>query len=206
MNTRRLLRKGLVTVGFMWAVTLVYISAISLTYLSTRDRIRRNERLALQTGVLQAAGLAVPSRPADIIEQYARHVREVSATGPFTILDEAEDRLGRVVLTRGAGLWGTIVAAVGLDDRDGRLLGITFLEHNETPGLGARISEDWFRGQFVGKRPPLTMASRDATEKDDAFEAITGATVTSTAVRDMLNALAEDGPPNASSRKRHPVP
>ncbi len=39
-----------------------------------------------------------------------------------------------------------------------RILGLAFLRHSETPGLGGRITEDWFLEQFRGL--PLRPAKR----------------------------------------------
>ena len=55
---------------------------------------------------------------------------------------------------------------------------------NETPGLGQKASEEAFTSQFIGKDGPFTYG-------ENGVEAITGATVTSTAV---LKALTEAFP------------
>ena len=52
----------------------------------------------------------------------------------------------------------------------------------ETDGLGAKAREDTFTSQFIGKKIPVTMADVDA---------ITAATVTTTAVVDAINQIAD---------------
>ena len=52
----------------------------------------------------------------------------------------------------------------------------------ETDGLGAKAREDTFTSQFIGKKIPVTMADVDA---------IAGATVTTTAVVDAINQIAD---------------
>ena len=65
---------------------------------------------------------------------------------------------------------------------------IDFIKQNETPGLGARIEEEWFRKQFRGKTPPFTLVQEDTENTaPDEINAITGATYTSSYVRDMVN-------------------
>ena len=90
-------------------------------------------------------------------------------------------------LRSGPGLWGEITAAVGMDRNLERLTGVDFLKQNETPGLGARIAESWFREQFRGKRGPFTTVAEGLAAGENQFDAITGATNTSNSVKDLLN-------------------
>ncbi|RMG84930.1 MAG: FMN-binding protein, partial [Candidatus Dadabacteria bacterium] len=94
----------------------------------------------------------------------------------------------------GPGFWGPISGVVAVDPAGERILGISFVRHQETPGLGGRISEGWFRDQFRGK--PLEV--RDGRVLEFVFrpptgerevEAITGATQTSTRLARFLNAF-----------------
>ena len=68
---------------------------------------------------------------------------------------------------------------------DGTLAGVRVLRHNETPGLGDKIDSsksDWIR-QFAGQRLDAPSPDDWKVDKDGgAFEAITGATITSRAV------------------------
>jgi Na+-transporting NADH:ubiquinone oxidoreductase subunit C len=92
-----------------------------------------------------------------------------------------------VFIRTGPGLWGDITATVGLDQDLERLTGVDFLKQVETPGLGARISEDWFREQFRGKRGPFTTVAEGQPTQENEFDAITGATLTTNFVKDILN-------------------
>ena len=75
--------------------------------------------------------------------------------------------------------------ALGLTP-DGKVSKIAFTELNETAGLGMRADEDAFKDQFPGKSGSVSLVKGDAGE--DQISAITGATVTSTAVTNALNA------------------
>lgn len=77
------------------------------------------------------------------------------------------------------GYSGRIDVMVGVDPQ-GVLHNIVVLRHAETPGLGDKIEDDWFRGQFVGK----TLQSADWRVKKDGgeFDQITGATISARAV------------------------
>jgi Na+-transporting NADH:ubiquinone oxidoreductase subunit C len=77
---------------------------------------------------------------------------------------------------------------VGFDARLEKLTGVDFLKQAETPGLGARIGESWFREQFRGKRGPFSTVGEGEPAAENQFDAITGATLTSNFVKDLLNA------------------
>ena len=65
---------------------------------------------------------------------------------------------------------------------DGTCSGVSIISHSETSGLGANATKEDFRNQFVGK-------SNVAVTKDGGeIAALTGATITSRAVCDGVNA------------------
>ena len=151
----------------------------------------------MKRAVREAAGLAPQPNAGALEDWYAESVTaEPNASQPvhFRVRDAGTgESTAFVFVRRGAGLWGTITAVVGLTPDCSEVTGVTFVDHNETPGLGARISEDWFKRQFRGKAGRLTTVPEGTgTLSSREFDAITGATITSTAVRDIMNAaLAE---------------
>jgi Na+-transporting NADH:ubiquinone oxidoreductase subunit C len=190
------LRKRVETVLFMCVVSAVFTSGVSLAYLATRERVRINETVFLKRALLGCAGVDVPADARDVAAAYRSCIEEVldetGTAGCYVArLPGSEQPTGYVCIERGAGLWGSIVAVVGFEPDLKTLIGIDFIQQNETPGLGGRIVEDWFRNQFVGKRGPFTMAPEGEADGIDEFDAITGATITSTAVKDILNRSAE---------------
>ena len=74
------------------------------------------------------------------------------------------------------GFGGTIKILIGVDNSK-KITGTKILEHLETPGLGERITEDEFLEQFVNK--PITLQANE-------IDAITGATISSTAIIDTI--------------------
>lgn len=180
------------TLAFMLAITVVVVSAVSGAYLLTADRIRLNESLFLKRAILTAAGLEVTKDPADLARLYEIRVRATSDPDWFEVLEsEGGPVKGQVLRESGAGLWGTIRGVVGFDAAGERLTGIEFTEQNETPGLGARIDEAWFKLQFKGKRGPFELVPEGAPDKANEFDAITGATITSKGVRELVNRCVE---------------
>ena len=74
---------------------------------------------------------------------------------------------------------------------DGTIKGVIVGDHGETPGLGAKASDDAFRNQYIGKPidNPLTVVKTDASDTYD-IQAITSATITSRGVTDAVNTAA----------------
>ncbi len=186
--SRKKMREWARTLGFMAAASAACVAAVAGAYQGTRGRIRANEQTVLRRAVLMAAGLDdVPAEPAAVAERFAMLARP---------LDGGGYRVGGdiVVVSRTtSGLWGPIQAMVGIDPQEKRLAGIAFLAHQETPGLGARIEEPWFRAQFRGLAWPVALAAEGQPRTEGEFDAITGATITSAAVRDLVNAAMPQG-------------
>jgi Na+-transporting NADH:ubiquinone oxidoreductase subunit C len=205
MNLTAQTRERVTTVAFMFAVTWVVISAVSAAHLLTRSRIQINESLHLKSALLKAAAIPLPATPAEIIALFNQRIQEDTegVTGAYRVSEAAGTGApARVFLETGTGLWGPIVMAVGFDGVGGRVTGVEVVDQTETPGLGARISEAGFRAQFRGKLGPFSLASGGTGEKEDAMDAITGATITSTAVRDILNRCVARAARPAQSERR----
>ena len=95
----------------------------------------------------------------------------------------------------GKGLWGPIWGYVALKDDLNTIYGVIFDHKGETPGLGAEITKDWFQRQFIGKKifdengdfVSVSVVVGGAPEGSlHAVDAISGATITSRGVENML--------------------
>lgn len=100
-----------------------------------------------------------------------------------------------VVPMTGKGLWGPVWGYVALNGDCTTIVGAVFDHKGETPGLGAEISLPPFHKQFVGKHlfedgefksVTLTKGVGSSTGNPFAVDAISGGTLTSNGVRDML--------------------
>jgi Na+-transporting NADH:ubiquinone oxidoreductase subunit C len=177
---------------FMLAITVIFIGVVSGIFLATRDLVRLNESLFLKKSVLFSADIALPEKGAEIDALYRTRVREVKgpdeAVRYFEILDErGAEVTGYTVFAYGPGLWGEIGAVLGFDKSLEKLTGIDFIKQNETPGLGARIMEDWFREQFRGRKGPFVLVPEGTAEGENELDAITGASYTSSFVLSLVN-------------------
>ncbi|BCR06922.1 electron transport complex subunit G [Desulfuromonas versatilis] len=77
------------------------------------------------------------------------------------------------------GYSGNIEIMVGILP-DGSVVGIEILTHAETPGLGDKIAQGWFKQQFAGKN--LENADWRVKKDGGQFDQITGATISPRAV------------------------
>lgn len=95
---------------------------------------------------------------------------------------------GYAVEVNPSGFGDTITMMVGID-KDGNVLGISIISHAETASLGAAATTsagENFRGQFTG-----ASGSVSVTKDGGEIDAITGATITSRAVCDGVNAALD---------------
>ena len=81
------------------------------------------------------------------------------------------------------GFSGNISLMAGFKP-DGTIIGISVLNHKETPGLGTKMTEPEFKEQFTGKNPAEFMLK---VKKDGGqVDAITAATISSRAFCDAI--------------------
>jgi len=103
-------------------------------------------------------------------------------------LDNSGNVIGYIIsTTTGDGYNGDIAAAVGIAS-DGTVIGVEMLEINETAGLGSKANDKDFKEQYAGKKVEAFSVSKDGNSADNEIEAISGATITSTAVTNAVNA------------------
>ena len=101
----------------------------------------------------------------------------------------AGEVLGYVInATSPDGYAGDLQISVGIS-KDKKVLGLGFLSISETPGLGLKANEPAFKDQFVGKDASGDIERiKTGTANEQQFNALSGATYTSTAVGNALNA------------------
>ncbi|MPN65164.1 Electron transport complex subunit RsxG [bioreactor metagenome] len=88
------------------------------------------------------------------------------------------------------GYGGLIEMVVGIDD-EGKLIDIKILSHTETPGLGAKAADPAFSDQFEKKNVDRIVITKSAPTEENEVQAISGATITSSAVADGVNTALE---------------
>ncbi|CAN5231085.1 Na(+)-translocating NADH-quinone reductase subunit C [soil metagenome] len=106
-----------------------------------------------------------------------------------------------IIPLRGAGLWNAIFGYVSLKDDVNTVKGVVFDHLGETPGLGAEITKEWFRERFADEKIMdgsgnfigiSVVKGNPSTSKDDnRVDAISGATITTDGVSDMIKERLE---------------
>lgn len=92
--------------------------------------------------------------------------------------------LAYIIPSEARGYGGTIKILMAVDTNE-KIINFKILAHNETPGLGDRATLTNFQYQFRGKKiENMEIVKNHDTNKIDA---ITGATITSTAVTKAIN-------------------
>jgi RnfABCDGE-type electron transport complex G subunit len=107
----------------------------------------------------------------------------------FEALAPDKQRVGWSFKVHGMGFSGPVEMVVAVDADFEKIMGLDVLASSETPGFGDRIKSDWYRDQFAGApAEPLTLVKvADPAVKDAQIVALTGATVSSQAVIDIVN-------------------
>ena len=115
---------------------------------------------------------------------------EISADGTSVVeaLDAEGNKIGYVVVNAAKGYGGDISVMTGVD-AEGKVTGVNILSHAETAGLGANATTEKFRNQFLNLVAGITVSKDKAGE--NSIDALTGATITSRAVTDAVNAAIE---------------
>ncbi len=99
-----------------------------------------------------------------------------------------------VLPLKGQGMWGGISCFLAIDNDKNTVYGAYFNHESETAGLGAEIKDnaDW-QAKFQGKKifadgddSKIALSVVKAVNDETTVDAVTGATVTSTAVSKML--------------------
>ncbi|MCB0597465.1 MAG: NADH:ubiquinone reductase (Na(+)-transporting) subunit C, partial [Phaeodactylibacter sp.] len=99
-----------------------------------------------------------------------------------------------ILSVRGNGLWDEIWGNIALKSDGNTIAGAAFDHKGETPGLGAEIKDNpSFPAQFEGKKiyedgqfVSVKVRKGGAKNKEHEVDAISGATVTSDGVTEML--------------------
>jgi len=107
-------------------------------------------------------------------------------------LDDQGNLEGIAFVASGSGYQGKVRVMVGMNQELTYLQGMKVLESVETPGLGGKITSQWFQDQFKGlaAKPKIEYVKGRKIEKPNEIQAITGATISTRAIVEMINQKA----------------
>lgn len=105
-----------------------------------------------------------------------------------TALDGSGNPLGYVItVTSKEGSQANITLSVGITS-EGVVNGYSTTAISETPGLGMKVNDDSFKAQFEGKSEETYSVTKSPANSDSEIESISGATISSRAVTNAVNA------------------
>lgn len=195
---------------FMLIMVIFFAGILAVMYRTSESKIQdyqidTYQRTVLKTlaaKISEASGQSRTEILANYPMSYERYVQEL-------FLDGFERRVFQAIVAgevvaycfeiKGNGLWGTMQALVSTSTDFRTILVFDIVDQKETPGLGARIQEEWFLQQFYNRlfvsnpESPTDVtqnyefiAETQSPETDQQLRRITGATITSDSVLKML--------------------
>ncbi|MDO9634921.1 MAG: NADH:ubiquinone reductase (Na(+)-transporting) subunit C [Paludibacter sp.] len=155
------------------------------------------EKYIINEMVIDAAGDQIenPVEQAFYISIKKELSRKLQDRSLPLFIAEVDGKTKYIIPLFGAGLWGPIWGYVALDDDKNTVYGTYFSHASETPGLGAEIVYPQFQQQFIGKKimndqsefvSIAIMKPGQKTDLKDQVDGISGGTITSKGVEDML--------------------
>jgi electron transport complex protein RnfG len=159
-----------------YGAILAFICAVAAGLLSGVNILTRPKILAQAQAEEQAALEEVMPRASRFEE-----IKSGEDLLYYKALDSQDNTVGFVFKAAGKGYSSVIETLVGMF-ADGRINAVKVISLNETPGLGMRVKDDGFTGQFKN-RDAMTLAG---------VQAISGATISSRAVMDSVKRKAKE--------------
>ena len=167
--------------------------ALSGVYSMTKDTIDQQKKLAEAAAYSEvcpeAASFDFSDKVQGILGDEGIDQGDAHINACYIGKDGSGNVVGYALSISTQGFGGQIIMAMGLTP-EGEVINISFTELNETAGLGMKATEPEFKNQFIGKSGSVTMV-KGAASAEDEISAITGASVTSTAVTGAVNAGLE---------------
>ena len=172
-------------IGLLVIMAVICSSALSFVNIKTSPIIRKNQEIKYMGTVLDVFGIPYNNGNSDsIIAAFNTDIEVVDKQG-LTLFYEKKSG-ATAVSFGGSGFQGPISLVVALDGDT--INGFNIVSHEETPGLGARITEEAFQNSFIGKKvSDGIVLTRSGNAGMQEFDAITGATETSRALEKILN-------------------
>ena len=164
------------------------LAALNVRGMDKADITAKYEELIQNTCVLTSDGQVI-----DGLDAFEVETKEIGEKLPVYQAKTADGSDALVLPLKGRGLWGGLWGYIAVTPDLQRVLGAYFDHESETAGLGALIKDAKFQEQFIGKpvmgadgNVALTVVKKGSTENENQVDGVTGATLTSKGVGEML--------------------
>ena len=179
---------------FKLGLNLLIISAVAALLLALTNSVtastiaQRNEQANAEARKLVLESAQDFEQVKDVKTDNSKGV-EVSEI--YEAKDASGNTVGYTLKVLPSGYGGTIELMVGIDSAKGQVSGINVVSNSETAGLGAKATNPEFNDQYKGKPLEELSVLKNGTPGDTEIKAISGATITSTAVTNGVDAAIE---------------
>ena len=179
---------------FKLGLNLLIISAVAALLLALTNSVtastiaQRNEQANAEARKLVLESAQDFEQVKDVKTDNSKGV-EVSEI--YEAKDASGNTVGYTLKVLPSCYGGTIELMVGIDSAKGQVSGINVVSNSETAGLGAKATNPEFSDQYKGKPLEELSVLKNGTPGDTEIKAISGATITSTAVTNGVDAAIE---------------
>ncbi len=176
----------------LFVVALISVSILAVLNQITADPImiaEANAKTAIYKNVFSDAADIVESEDINsLLETYTTENSDISTNAALEAKDAGGNIIGYVIdATSPNGYGGDVQIAIGITD-DGTITAFSVISASETPGLGAKATENEFSSQFSGlSAQEITYSKTGANRNNNEIDAISGATITTNAVTEAVN-------------------
>jgi Na+-transporting NADH:ubiquinone oxidoreductase subunit C len=188
---------------FMVGLTVFFVAILGILFHTSEQKIQAQQVLIYQTQMVNIFADSISTLThidkANLISKehiprtYATYFKKETQPTVYYRVETPGHFLGYCFDITGSGLWGTMHAFIGTTPDLNHIVNFSIYSQQETPGLGARVSEDWYKKQFANKKLRIndkvmfyTLVPEGATTDSNTVQQITGATITSLSVSKML--------------------
>ena len=178
-------------ISVLFVVALVSVALLAVLNQITKDKIADAEAQA-RNEVYQS----VFTEAANFEEKEFNYTPEDESLVVNTVLqakNKSDENIGYVFdVTSKNGYGGDVQIAVGIKN-NGEVTAFKVIAASETPGLGAKSMEDEYASQFSGlsAEAPIGFSKTGADRNNNEIDAISGATITTTATTNAVNAAID---------------
>jgi len=193
--------KALKMVLVLVAVIVVSVGALEAAYFSTLQTITRNKAQKVQQGVLSVLGFDASLEGLSARFKENIDIKEFPGVKgkTFTVWTGKKDgkTVGYAARMRGGAFQGIVDIVIGYAPDLNQTTGLEVIETGETPGLGGEMTtcrpDYCFKREFdhLSTVPQVEFIKYREPEKPNQFKAITGATFSTTAIRNFVNEALE---------------
>lgn len=159
-------KEFVVPAAVLTAICLVVSAALAGTYQLTEP-------------VIEAAKRAEADASRVVVLPGGSNFEEVSTSGLDNIVEayKAGNGAGYVITGKAKGYGGDLQVMAGID-KDGKIAGVKLMDNSETQGIGSKTGDESYTSQYKGKDSTL-----------EGVNAVSGATVSSTAFKSAVNSI-----------------